>query len=488
MRTVLTLLFAAPVLVASAPPVSPVPAGGWHHLRLPAPFFAGNRARLLQAIKAMGPGTLAVVKSMPLQPRNGDADHAYRQDSDFYYLTGVEEENAVALLDGDTGAYTLLVQPRDPKRETWTGPRLGVEGAKAAGASDAFTFDEGETGPGSSAADKALAAALKKAKRVVFIDNFDEPFRERVLEVAYPKGARNWEGGDKTLVDGRALVAEMRVIKQPEEIEMLRKAAEVSIEGHLAAMKGSPRFTNEGQVAGAFEGAVRTLGARFLAYDSIAGAGNDGCTLHYPFNDQPIPKGGLILMDAGAELGFYASDITRTWPASGTFSPEQRALYDLVLKAQDAGIAVMKPGNPHIASMRASSRVISDGLVDLGILQGDKDEVYKAMDKTWKRFLPHGVSHWVGLDVHDAGSYGKGDAIYPRGGARLLEPGMVLTMEPGIYIPKGAEGVDPKWQGIGIRIEDDILITKDGPVNLSGRLPRKAEDVERVVREGLKQR
>ncbi|HET6330791.1 MAG TPA: aminopeptidase P N-terminal domain-containing protein [Holophagaceae bacterium] len=455
-------------------------------MRLPASFFAGNRARLLQGMKAMGPGTLAVIKSMPVQPANGDSDHAYRQDSDFYYLTGVEEENAVALIDGDTGKYTLLVQPRDPKRETWTGPRLGVDGAKAMGADEAFAFDEGEAGPGSSAADKALASALRNAKRIVFIDNFDEAFRDRILDAAYPKGTRNWNGGDKILVDGRATLAEMRVIKQPAEIDMIRKAVEVSIEGHLAAMKGSPRFVNEGQVAGAFEGAVRSLGARFLAYDTIAGAGNDGCTLHYPFNDQPITPGSLVLMDAGAELGFYASDITRTWPAGGTYSSEQRALYDLVLKAQDAGIAEMKVGNPHIASMYAATRIISDGLVDLGILQGDKEEVYKKME--WKRFLPHGVSHWVGLDVHDAGSYGKGDAIYPRGGSRKLEPGMVLTMEPGIYIPKGAEGVDPKWQGIGIRIEDDILITAGGPENLSARLPRKAEEVERVVRQGLKKR
>ncbi len=434
----------------------------------------------------MGTGTLAVIKSMPVQPRNGDADHEYRQDSDFYYLTGVEEENSVALIDGDTGRYTLLVQPRDPKRETWTGPRLGLEGAKAAGADEAFVFDEGETGPGASPADKALASALQGAKRILFIDNFDSAFRARVLDAAYPDGARNWGGGDKILVDGRALTAEMRSIKQPEEIGMIRKAVEVSIEGHLAAMKGSPRFVNEGQVAGAFEGTMRSLGGRFLAYDTIAGAGNDGCTLHYPFNDQPIPQGGLILMDAGAELGYYASDITRTWPANGTFSAEQRALYDLVLKAQDAGIAEMKPGAPHIASMYAASRVISDGLVDLGILKGAKDEVYKKME--WKRFLPHGVSHWVGLDVHDAGSYGKGDAIYPRGGSRKLEPGMVLTMEPGIYIPKGAEGVDPKWQGIGIRIEDDILITAGGPENLSARLPRKADDVEHAVRQGRKQR
>ncbi len=488
MRTALALLLAAPTLVA--PPLahaqSPVPPGGWHHVRLPASFFAGNRARLLEAMKAMGPGTLAVLKSMPVQPMNGDGDHAYRQDSDFYYFTGVEEENSVALMDGDTGKFTLLVQPRDPKRETWTGPRLGVEGAKALGADEAFTFDEGETGIGHSPADKELGSALMKATRIVFMDNFDEAFRERILDAAYPKGARNWGGGDKILVDGRALSAEMRSIKQPAEIEMIKKAVEVSIEGHLAAMKGSPRFVNEGQVAGAFEGTVRSLGARFLAYETIAGAGNDGCTLHYPFNDQPIAPGSLILMDAGAELGFYASDITRTWPANGTFSPEQRALYNLVLKAQDAGIAEMKPGSPHIASMYASTRIISDGLVDLGILKGDKDEVFKTM--AWKRFLPHGVSHWVGLDVHDAGSYGKGDAIYPRGGSRKLEPGMVLTMEPGIYIPKGSEGVDPKWQGIGIRIEDDILVTADGPVNLSARLPRKAEDVERVVREGLKRR
>lgn len=482
MRALPALLLSAPALFAQ----SPVPPAGWHHARLPQAFFAGNRARLLQALKAMGPGTLAVIKSMPVQPRNGDADQPYRQDSDFYYFTGVEEEHAVALLDGDTGAYTLLVQPRDPARETWTGPRLGVDGAKAAGADAAFTFEEGQEGPGDSPADKALGEALAKAARIVFIDNFDRPFRERILNAAYPDGARNWGGGDKVLVDGRALSAEMRAHKQPEEIEMIRKAVEVSIEGHLAAMRGTPRFVNEGQVAGAFEGTVRSLGARFLAYETIAGAGDDGCVLHYPFNDQPIPKGGLVLMDAGAEMGFYASDITRTWPASGTFSPEQRALYDLVLKAQDAGIAQMKPGNPHIASMYAAARIISDGLVDLGILKGGKDEVYRKM--AWKRFLPHGVSHWVGLDVHDAGSYGKGDAIYPRGGGRKLEPGMVLTMEPGIYIPKGAEGVDPKWQGIGIRIEDDILVTKDGPVNLSARLPRKPEEIERVVREGLKRR
>jgi Xaa-Pro aminopeptidase len=191
-------------------------------------------------------------------------------------------------------------------------------------------------------------------------------------------------------------------------------------------------------------------------------------------------------MDASGEIGFYTSDITRTWPANGKFSPEQRALYDLVLKAQEAGIAEMCPGQPHIASMLAASRVISDGLVDLGLIKGEKEEAYKRGD--WNRFLIHGVSHWVGLDVHDAGSYGPPHPVYRRGGIRPLEPGMVLTMEPGIYIPADMVGVDAKWKGIGIRIEDVIVVTKDGPRNMSARLPRKAEELEKVVRDGAKTR
>jgi Xaa-Pro aminopeptidase len=472
----LASLLAAPALMAQAP--SPVPLGGWHGVRLPASFFSGNRARLMEKAKAMGPGTLVVVKSMPTQPRNGDGEHEYRQDSDFYYLTGVEEENAVALMDADKGTYTLLVQARDRRMESWTGPRLGLEGAKAKGADEAVEFP---------AAEKTLDAALKQAKRIVLIDNFDEPFRTKVLDAAYLKGYTGWLGNyEKSLVDGRPMVGEMRLIKQPGELEMIQHAVDVSIEGHLAAMRGSAAFTNEGQVAGAMEGTVRSLGSRFLSYGTIAGAGNDGCILHYPFNDQPIQPGSLILMDASGEIGFYASDITRTWPANGKFSPEQRTLYDLVFKAQEAGIQEMKPGNPHIASMLAAARVISDGLVDLGLIKGDKEEAFK--NKAWNKFLIHGVSHWVGLDVHDTGDYGPPHPIYRRGGTRPLEPGMVLTMEPGIYIPKDMEGVDAKWLGIGIRIEDVITVTKDGPVNMSARLPRNAEELERIVQDGAKRK
>lgn len=474
MRRALAVLFLAPLLAAQ----TPLAPQAHHGVRLPDAFFAGNRARLLAKAKAMGPGTLVVAKSMPTQPSSGGEDRPYRQDSDFYYLTGVEEERAVALLDGDKGTYTLLVQARDPKREAYTGPRLGVEGAKRRGADEAAAFPEAE---------KALDTALRQAKRIVLIDTYDEPFRMKVLDVAYPKGYTGWMGAyEKSLVDGRPIVAEMRVIKQPAEVEMIQRAVDVSIEGHLAALRGSAGFTNEGQVAAALEGTVRALGARFLAYESIAGAGSDGCLLHYANNDQSIPPGSLILMDASGEVGYYTSDITRTWPANGRFSPEQRVLYDLVLRAQEAGIQELRPGNIHIASFMTAARVISDGLVDLGLIRGDKEESFKRGD--WNKFLPHGVSHYLGLDVHDAGSYGAPHPFHKHGGSRLLEAGMVLTMEPGIYIPKGMEGVDAKWQGIGIRIEDVILVTPDGPRNLSARLPRKAEELERIVREGARAR
>jgi Xaa-Pro aminopeptidase len=269
----------------------------------------------------------------------------------------------------------------------------------------------------------------------------------------------------------------MRLIKQPLEIAMLQNAVDASIEGHLAAMRGTRGSANEGQVAGLFEGAVRGLGARFLGYGSIVGAGNQACTLHYDRNDQPLKPGSLLLMDAAAEVGYYTADITRTWPVNGVFSPEQRAIYDLVLKAQEAAIALCAPGRAHKEGYEAAMRILSDGLVDLGILKGDKDELFKK--GAHQPFSMHGISHWLGLDVHDTGDYGSIPGS--RGGARLLEPGMVLTVEPGLYIPEGMEGVDTKWHGLGVRLEDDILVTAEGPRNMSARLPRKIEEVERLV-------
>jgi Xaa-Pro aminopeptidase len=456
------LLLAIPALVAAQS------APSFHGQRLPNAFFAGNRARLIAELKKLGPGTVAVIKSMPEQHRNGDSFHPYRQDSDFYYLTGVEEAEAVAVLDADSDKpYTLYVRMRDPRQETYDGVRLGTEGALAMGADRADSFPTAE---------RTLMASLRKAQRIVLICNFDEDFRKKVLDVAYPLGSDNNKGlMKKTLVDGRHLVAEMRLIKQPVEVEQIQKAVDASIAGHLAGMKASLSATNEGQVAGAFEGTVRALGARFTGYDTIAGSGNDACTLHYPYADKPVQRGDLFLMDAAAEIGFYTADITRTWPVSGTFTPEQRALYDLVYKAQEAAFKVIGPGRKQNEGQTAAMRVISDGLVDLGILKGEKEEVFK--QGAYQRFTLHGISHWMGLDVHDTGSY-----FMEGQGVRTLEPGMVMTVEPGIYIPKGAEGVDAKWHGIGIRIEDDIVLTPEGFRNMSAQLPRKAEDVEKALK------
>ncbi len=460
----LATLLLAPALLAQAP-VS------HHGVKLPAGFFAGNRARLMAELKKLGPGTVAVIKSMPEQQRNGDSTHLYRQDSDFYYLTGVEEPEAVAVLEADSDKpYALFVKARNPRAEAFNGPSLGPEGALKAGA------DRSEPFPG---AERSLQTLVQKAQRVVLISNFDEAFRRKVLDWVYPLGSDNNHATFKrTLVDGRNLVAEMRLIKQPAEVDMLQRAVDASIEGHLAAMRASFKAANEGEVAGAFQGTVRSLGARYTGYDTIAGAGGNSCVLHYPFNDQPMGKGDIFLMDAGAEVGYYTADITRTWPVSGAFSKEQRAIYDLVLKAQDAAIALCAPGRKHHEGFDAAMRILSDGLVDLGILSGDKEEVFKS--GAWNKYTLHGISHWLGLDVHDTGSYGMTPG--QRGGQRLLEPGMVLTVEPGIYIPKGAKDVDPKWHGIGVRLEDDILITPQGHRNLSERLPRKPEAVEAAVR------
>ncbi len=460
MREVLLLAIPALVAAQSAP--------GFHGQRLPNSFFAGNRARLMAELKKMGPGTVAVIKSMPEQHRNGDSFHAYRQDSDFYYLTGVEEAEAVAVLEADAEKpYALYVRARDPRRETYDGARLGTEGALASGADRADSFPTAE---------RTLFTTLRKAQRIVLICNFDDEFRKKVLDVAYPSGSDNNTGMmKKTLVDGRHLIAEMRLIKQPVEVEQIQRAVDASSAGHLAAMKASLGATNEGQVAGAFEGAVRSLGARFTGYDTIAGSGNQACTLHYPYADKPVQRGDMFLLDAAAEIGFYTADITRTWPVNGTFSPEQRALYDLVYKAQEAAFKVIGPGRKHSEGEAAAMRVISDGLVDLGILKGDKEEAFKTA--AYRRFTLHGISHWMGLDVHDTGSYAtEGQA------SRTLEAGMVMTVEPGLYIPKGAEGVDAKWHGIGIRIEDDVVITSDGLRNMSSQLPRKAEDIEKAMK------
>lgn len=460
----------------------PYDVGECHAAALPQSEFAERRAAFLEELRTHGPGTVAIVKSAPVLPRNGDVEHEYRQDSDFYWLTGYPEPEAVAFLEPDgappgpapagfvqrEGAgparYTLLVLAKDPARETWTGKRIGPEGA---------VKDHLADRAGVAAKTEAFVKeAVARAKTLVVVNSFDREFSallDRTLA-----DLRRERGDAPRVVDGRRWIAERRLVKSQAEIEMMRRACEVTIEGHLAAIRASRPGMNEGEIEAAAEFAFRALGAPRLGYPSICGGGANGCVLHYTTNRDALGPNDLMLMDAGAEVGFYTADVTRTWPVNGKFTPEQRAIYEIVLRAQNAGIDRCRDGVPVGEVHDAAVHEVTKGLVSLGLLEGDvNDLVRKAAHR---KFFMHGTSHWLGLDVHDAGDY--------QAKKRLLRPGMVLTVEPGIYVAPGTDGVDPRWWGIAVRIEDDVLVTAAEPVNLTERLPRDPDAIEALVQSG----
>ncbi|MGH7152017.1 MAG: aminopeptidase P N-terminal domain-containing protein [Planctomycetota bacterium] len=470
------------LLPPGAPVYRFVPSKGWpygpegvHGAALPAAEFAERRAAFLEEISKHGPGTVAIVRSAPMAVRNGDVEHEYRQDSDFIWLTGFPEPEATAIFEpefpGSEGSggtaekppvYTLIVRAKDRRREMWEGERIGPDRAVSE-----FGADRGET---ARKTEELVREAISRAKTLVLVNFLDDEFGEMVDRMV--KERRDAKGDAPEVVDGRPWIWTRRMVKSPAEVEMLRKAVEVTIEGHLAAMGASRPGMNEGEVEAAAEFAFRALGAPRLGYPSICGAGARSCVLHYDSNREFTGPNDLLLMDAGAEVGFYTADVTRTWPLSGTFTPEQRAIYEVVLRAQEAAFEKVRPGGSFLQVQEASALAITRGLVHLGLLQGDPEEL--ARDRAYGSFFPHGTSHWLGLDVHDASG--------TRGRRRGLEPGMVFTVEPGIYIPEGMEGVDPKWWGIGVRIEDDVLVTKAGYENLSARLPRDPDEIEALVR------
>jgi Xaa-Pro aminopeptidase len=451
-----------------------------HDYALPQGEFAARRDAFLEELRQYGPGAVALVKSAPVLPRNGDVKHEYRQDSDFYWLTGYPESDAIAVFDPDAapvekatppfvlGAnvsrprYTLLVLPKDPTRETWDGKRIGPNAAVKD-----YLADQAATTAGWEA---YVKGAIGRAKTVVLVNNFDRDFGGAVDKALTE--LRQQKGEAPRVVDGRKWIGERRLVKSPAEIEAMRRACEVTIEAHLAAIRAARPGMNEGEVEAAAEFAFRALGGPRLGYPSICGGGNNGCVLHYNSNDEVLGPNALMLMDAATEVGFYTADVTRTWPVNGKFTPEQRALYDIVLKAQNAGIDKCRDGVPVGEVHDAAVAEVVKGLIDVKILQGDAAELVQK--GAHRKFFMHGTSHWLGLDVHDAGDY--------QAKKRPLRPGMVLTVEPGIYIAEGTEGVDKRWWGIGIRIEDDILVTAGAPENLTARLPRDPDLLESLVR------
>jgi Xaa-Pro aminopeptidase len=438
-------------------------------------MFRAHREKFLAKLP---PNSIAILRAAPLRVMSNDVEYLYRQDSDFWYLTGIEDPEAIAVLrpnaeDGEK--YVVFVKPRDPRLESYEGPKVGPAGAASAfGADAAFSTDEfGERLSRYHVPSRSFSGYLSGVEKVYLSDGGDAAWAETLRNRIAAMRAR--DAGPSTVVDAREAIHEMRVVKDADEIALIRRATEISGRGHVLAMKAAAPGRYEFEVQAALDGYCSANGARRMAYPSIAASGPDSVFLHWDRNDRQIQDGDVVLNDSGAEYGYYATDITRTYPAGGQFSAEQRAIYDVVLAAQKAAMAQIRPGVPFDRVGAAAARVQTEGLVKLGLLSGDVEKIVK--ESGHRVFTKHGISHWVGLDVHDAGRYNAGAASRP------LEPGMVFTVEPGIYI--GADsGVDRKWWNIGVRVEDVVLVTDAGYECLSCFVPREAAEVETTVQSG----
>jgi Xaa-Pro aminopeptidase len=430
------------------------------------------KRRRKELMEMMGEDSIAILPSAPVRMRNRDVDYPYRQDSDFYYLTGFPEPAAVMVLipGREHGEYILFCRERDLKNETWNGPMAGQEGAvERYGADDSFPIAD---------IDDILPGLLENREKVYCIMGRDKEFDQNLIGWINRLREQVRSGihtpGEFVALDH--LLHDMRLYKSAAEVKCMRHAAEVSATAHIRAMQSCRPGRMEYQLEGELLYEFVQGGCRHPAYSSIVGGGKNGCILHYIENSAPLQDGDLVLIDAGAEYDHYAADITRTFPVNGRFSQEQRQLYDLVLKAQYAAIEQVQPGNHWNQPHEAAVQVLTAGMVELGLLQGEVPELIET--EAYKRLYMHRTGHWLGMDVHDVGEYKLGEAW------RVLEPGMVLTVEPGIYIPANSEGIDPKWWGIGIRIEDDVLVTREGHEVLTRGVPKEADEIEALMAHG----
>jgi Xaa-Pro aminopeptidase len=433
----------------------------------PAPKSEFERRRR-QLMRIMGRDCIAIVPAAPVRQRNNDVSYAYRQDSDFHYLSGFPEPEAVAVLipGREHGEYVLFVRDRDPLRETWDGRRAGPAGAvESHGADDAFPIAD---------LDEILPGLLENRAKVYYAMGTHPEFDQRVL--GWLQGlrnqARNGRHPPQEMVALDHVLHDMRLYKSRVELGLMREAGRIAAQAHVRAMKLTRPGVTEYEVVAELEHEFRRHNAD-CSYHPIVGGGPNTCILHYHENDAPLRDGDLLLVDAGCEYQLYASDITRTWPVNGRFTPAQRAVYDIVLEAQYAAIAKVRPGNHWNEPHDAAVQVITAGLVRLGLLKGRVPQLIK--DGAYKRFFMHRTGHWLGMDVHDVGDYKVGDEW------RVLEPGMVMTVEPGIYIPAGSKGVPRRFWNVGIRIEDDVAVTRDGAEVLTDDVPKQADEIEALM-------
>jgi len=415
----------------------------------------------------MGEG-IAILPTAPHQPRNGDVLFQYRPDSDFYYLTHFPEPDALMVLvpGRPEGEYILFCREKDALKEIWDGRRQGIEGAiKNYGADQAFAIDELES---------ILISLMENRDKVFTImgryPDFDSEIIHSVSEIRSKQ--RTGVHAPSEIVDLGHLLHEMRLVKRKDEIRLMQQAANISSAAHIRAMQATRPGRFEYQVQAELECEFRLGGSEWPAYPSIVAGGENACILHYTENNCELKDGDLLLIDAGAEYDCYAADITRTFPVNGRFSDAQRAVYEVVLKAQKAAIDAVQPERPMIDYHSAAVEVLTDGMIDLGLLKGERNELIET--KAYNRFYMHRTGHWLGMDVHDVGDYKIDDDW------RLLEAGMVLTVEPGMYI-SAAEDIDEKWHNIGIRIEDDVLVTRKGHENLTAKAPKEIDDIEHLM-------
>ena len=444
-----------------------MPPGRARRVRYPAAVFESRRRRFLDA---MGEGAVALILGARPAVRSADTEYPFRQDSDFHYLTGFDHPCAAAVLRTDGGApFTLFVQPRDPEAETWTGYRPGIEGAlRDHGADEAHPIEDLE---------RELPRLLERARRVYHVIGRDRRLDERIVEILESMRRRSRLGLEpaEAIVDPRSILHEMRLVKEPAELEIMRRAAAITEEAHREAARLAWPGRFEYELEAALLHAFRRCGSAGPAYGSIVGGGPHATILHYVQNEGELAAGQLVLIDAGCELEGYASDVTRTYPVGGRFEGAARAVYEVVLAAQEASLQVSRPGVTLEEVHSASVRRLVEGMCELGLLEGDPDELVAR--EAYRPWYMHRTSHWLGLDVHDVGSYVR------DGKPRPLVPGMVYTVEPGLYISAADSRAPAPLRGIGVRIEDDVVVTEDGHENLTRAIPKRPADVEAWVRD-----
>ncbi len=421
-------------------------------------------------MRMMGEGSIAILPASPERVRNRDVDYPYRVDSDFYYLSGFREpESVIVLMPGrDHGEFILFCREKDPEQEIWNGRRAGQEGAMADyGADDSFPVSD---------IDDILPGLLEKCEKVYYAIGCDPEFDSRLL--GWLKAIRqNVRSGARTpdeFVSLEHLLHDMRLFKSRYEVRQLQTAMDISVRAHKRAMRMCRPGMMEYEVEAELLYEFNRAGCGF-AYPSIVGGGANGCILHYTNNRDELKDGDLLLIDAGAEYDCYAADITRTFPVNGRFSGEQKAVYEVVLEAQLAAIRATKPGAQWQDPHHMAVRTLTDGMSHLGILKGSAD--YLIETEKYRQLYMHRTGHWLGMDVHDVGDYKVGEEW------RELEPGMVLTVEPGMYIAEDTPDVDERWWNIGIRIEDDVLVTNKGNKVLTHKMPKKVRDIEELMAE-----